>query len=76
MTLVAHTFGDHIDSKLVTKGVADGMDKSTGYYAIATMIFKNQLAMNLALSRSGPLMEDIPNYTNTEPVMLIGEVVL
>ena len=76
MKLVTDIFGDHLDSTLVTKGVAGGMDKSAGYYAIATMIFKNQSAMDLALSRSGSVMEDIPNYTNTEPVMLIGEVVL
>ena len=75
MKLVAETFGDHLDSTLVTKGIAGGVDKAAGYYAIATMIFKNQSAMDLALSRAGPVMEDIANYTNTEPVLLIGEVV-
>ena len=75
MKLVADTFGDHLDSTLVTKGVAGGGDKMATYYAIATMVFKNQSAMDLALSRAGPVMEDITNYTNTEPVMLIGEIV-
>jgi uncharacterized protein (TIGR02118 family) len=76
MKLVKDAFGDHLDSTLVTKGIASDPDKPAGYYAIATMIFKNQSAMDLALSGAGPVMEDIPNYTNTEPVMLIGEVVL
>ena len=39
------------------------------------MIFKNQSAMDLALSGAGPVLEDILNFTNTEPVMLIGEIV-
>ena len=73
--LVKDTFGDHLDSTLVTKGVASRPDQPAGYYAIATMIFKNQSAMDLALSGAGPVMEDILNYTNTKPVMLIGEVV-
>jgi hypothetical protein len=40
------------------------------------VIFKNQSAMDLALSKASVVMEDIPNYTNTDPVMLIGEVIL
>tara|TARA_B100000768_G_C11152135_1_gene320768 strand:+ start:436 stop:744 length:309 start_codon:yes stop_codon:yes gene_type:complete len=76
MKLVKDTFGDHLDSTLVTKGIASGPNKPAVYYAIATMIFKNQSAMDLALSRASVVMEDIPNYTNTDPVMLIGEVIL
>ena len=76
MKLVKDTFGDHLDSTLVTKGITSGPNKPAVYYAIATMIFKNQSAMDLALSRASVVMEDIPNYTNTDPVMLIGEVIL
>jgi uncharacterized protein (TIGR02118 family) len=76
MKLVKDTFGDHLDSTLVTKGIASGPNKPAVYYAIATMIFKNQSAMDLALSKASVVMEDIPNYTNTDPVMLIGEVIL
>ena len=73
--LVKETFGDHLDSTVFIKGIASDLDKPAEYYAIATMIFKNQSAMDLALSRAGPVMKDIANYTNTEPVLLIGEVV-
>ena len=75
MKLVKDTFGDHLDDTFVIKGIAGGPDKTPAYYAIATMIFKNQSAMDLALSGASPVLEDIPNFTNKEPVMLIGEVV-
>ena len=75
MKIVQETLGEHIQSKLVTKGVAGGPDAPAGYYAIATMVFKDQFVMDLALSKAGTARADIPNFTNTEPVMLIGEVV-
>ena len=68
LKLVKNTFGDCLDSIVITKDLAR-------YYAIATMIFKNQLAMDLALSEVGPVMEDILNYNNADSVMVIDEVV-
>ena len=81
MKIVKETLGEHIQSTLVTKGIAGGVaghfypDVPAGYYAIATMVFEDQAAMDLALSKVGAALGDIPNFTNTEPVMLIGEVV-
>jgi uncharacterized protein (TIGR02118 family) len=75
MQIVGETLGEHIQSTLVTKSIAGGPDIPAGYYAIATIVFEDQSAMDLALSKAGPAFGDIPNFTNTEPVMLIGEVV-
>ena len=35
---------------------------------------EDQAAMDAAMSKLGPAIEDIPNFTNSQPEMLIGEV--
>ncbi|MGH1412339.1 MAG: EthD family reductase [Pelagimonas sp.] len=74
MALVAEHMGAHINETLVTKGLAGGPDLAPGYHAIATMTFADQAGMDAALSVSGPVLADIPNFTNAEPQMLIGQV--
>lgn len=75
MQLVGQHMGPHIDSTVVTKGLAGGPDTPPGSYAIATILFKDQNAMNSALAAAEPVLADIPNFTNTQPQMLIGEVI-
>ena len=75
LKIVADSIGKHIKSTLITKGIAGGPDTPAGYYAIATMVFENKAAMDAALSHSEAALNDIPNFTNSKPVMLIGEVV-
>lgn len=75
MNLVAEHMGPHIERTLVTKGNAGGPDLPPSIYAIATIVFPDQDAMGAALKSSAPVMADIPNFTNAEPQILIGEVV-
>ena len=75
LQIVGDTMGEHIKSTLVTKGIAGGPDAPAGYYAIATMVFENKVAMDAAMSNAETALNDIPNFTNTQPVILIGEVV-
>tara|TARA_B110000438_G_C15187145_1_gene382767 strand:+ start:115 stop:423 length:309 start_codon:yes stop_codon:yes gene_type:complete len=75
MDIVGKTIGEHIKSTLVTKGVAGGPDAPAGYHAIATILFEDKVALDAALSKMDPALNDIPNFTNSEPAMLIGEVV-
>ena len=75
MQIVGETLGEHIQSTLVTKGISGGPDVPAGYYAIATMVFEDQSAVDLALSKIRTALGDIPNFTNTEPVILMGEVI-
>jgi uncharacterized protein (TIGR02118 family) len=75
MAIVGDVIGEHIESTLVTKGLAGGPGAPAGYHAIATIVFANQSALDAALASVDPALEDIPNFTNTKPQMLIGEVV-
>ncbi len=73
MDIVGQNFGQHIESTLVTKGLAGGPDVPAGYHAIASIVFADQAALDAALANAGPALADIPNFTNSQPVMLIGQ---
>ena len=75
MNLVAEHMGPHIERTLVTKGMAGGPDTPPSIYAIATIVFPDQDAMNAAMKSSAPVMADIPNFTDVQPQVLIGDVV-
>lgn len=74
MPLVGETIGEHVESSLVTKGIAGGPGVPAGFYIIATLVFADQGAMDAAMANIGTAVGDIPNFTNTEPAILIGEV--
>lgn len=73
--MVDDHIGDHVQSIIVTSGLAGGPDQPPRYHAIATLTFANQSDMDTALAAAGPVLEDIPNFTNVAPDMLIGEVI-
>lgn len=75
MGLVAEHMGPHIQSTLVTKGLAGGPDTPPGLYAVASMVFADQAALDAAMAVAGPVMADIPKFTNSQPQILIGAVV-
>jgi uncharacterized protein (TIGR02118 family) len=75
MPLVGEHMGPHIADTLVTKGLAGGPDAAPQSYAVATMTFADKDALDAAMSVAGPVIQDIPNFTNTQPQMLIGEVI-
>ena len=74
LPLVGGAIGEHIESSLVTKGIAGGPGVPAGYHLIATLVFADQTAMDAAMSNIGVAVSDIPNFTTTEPAILIGEV--
>ena len=74
LALVAEHMGKHIETTQVTKGVAGGPDTPPSFYAVATMVFANQAAMDAAMENSGPVLSDIPNFYNARPTVLIGVV--
>lgn len=75
MPLVGEHMGAHIDKKFVVKGLAGGPDTPPGFYAVATMVFADQAAFDAAIAASPPVLADIATFTNTKPIMLVGDVV-
>lgn len=75
MKMVGEHMGAFIDHTIVTKGLAGGPDTPPPFHAIATIVFKDQAAMNAAMKASGPVVADIPNFYDAAPKMLIGDVV-
>lgn len=73
--LVAEHMGPFMVSSQVTRGLAGGPDAPPDFYTIFTAIFASQEKMDAAMAAARPVLTDIPNYTNTQPQMLIGEVV-
>ena len=75
LPMVSAQIGDHLVSLVVSKGVSGGPETPPGYYAVATMTFADQGALDAALGKVGPLIDDIPNFTSAIPKMLVGEVI-
>ncbi|WP_417207818.1 EthD family reductase [Antarctobacter sp.] len=75
LKMVGEVWGPHMKSALATKGLAGGPDTPPGFHAIATLVFKDGDAMQEAMGKAAPLLDDIPKFTNTTPQMLVGEVI-
>jgi uncharacterized protein (TIGR02118 family) len=73
--IVGQHLGPHVASQVVTKGLAGGPDTPPGFHAVATFTFADDDALNAALAAAGPAVADIPNFTNSQPQMLVGDVV-
>ena len=75
MPLVAEHMGPHIDGTLVTRGLAGGSDTPPPFHAVATMTFADKRALDAALDAAAPVIADIANFTDSQPHILVGEVV-
>lgn len=75
LPLVRRHFEPHgLSGLTASKGLAGGPDTPPRYFAIATMTFPDEAGLQAALGAAGPVLADIPNYTNCQPEMLIGAV--
>lgn len=66
--------GAHLERTLVTRGMADGGGGPSPFYAIATLVFADEAARGAGLAAAGPVLADLPNFTNVQPLMVLGEV--
>ncbi|MFL4470279.1 EthD family reductase [Tateyamaria armeniaca] len=73
MGLVDAHMGQHIQDMVVTKGMAGGPDTPAAFHAIATFVFADKADLDAALAAAGPVLADIPKFTNATPQMLIGQ---
>lgn len=75
LPMVGEHMGAHIDHTLVTRGVSAPDGGDAGFYAVASIVFADQGAMDAAMGKAGPVVADIANFTDTAPQMLVGETI-
>ena len=75
MQMVAEHMGAHLAGASASKGLAGGPDLPSPFHAVATLTFTDQAAMDAAMGAAGPVLADIPNFTDTTPQMMIGAVI-
>lgn len=74
MALVGKHIGSHIAGATASRGISGPPGQPAPFYAIATISFADQAALDAAMAVMGPVLEDIPKFTNSAPQMMIGEV--
>ncbi len=73
MKLVDRIWGPHYQSAFSTRGDAGNAGQPPAYHAIATMVFKDQAAIDTIMSNNTEILADVANFTNVVPEILIGE---
>ena len=74
MKLISTGMGLHWESVQVTKGLSGGPDTPAPFHAIATILYKDQAALEASMALAEPAFADVPNYYDGQPTILIGEV--
>jgi uncharacterized protein (TIGR02118 family) len=74
--MVLNLLGEALKSSSVEKGLGGGSpDSPAPYLAIGTMYFESVVDFQNAFGPHAEIiMGDVPNYTNSQPVVQIGEV--
>lgn len=76
LPLVQEHWGDVIEGVEVSKGLASGPEIPPAYLLIATITFPDMDALDKAMGESGGvIVDDVPNFTNVRPQILIGELI-
>jgi len=76
LKLVRKHFEPHgLSGATASKGLSGGPDTPPAHFAITTLSFPDDASMQAALGSAGPVIEDISNYTNCHPQMMIGTVI-
>ena len=76
MALVRRLLGAAVKGVSVDQGIG-APEKPAPYLAIGYLLFDSLEAFQSALASHGAaLMEDIPNYTNSQPTIQVSEVKL
>lgn len=78
MPMVKSLFGEGVKIISIDKGLANGVPNApTPYLAIGYLYFDSMAALQNAMGSpaSAKVMADIPNFTNSQPVIQISEVI-
>ena len=77
MPLVKSLYGENVKILSIDKGLANGIPNApVPFLAIGYLYFDSMSSLQSAMgsTASAKLMADIPNFTNTQPVIQISEV--
>ena len=74
MALVDTHMGEFLADAFASRGLSGGPDTASPFFAIATLKFADQAALDAALAASPPVMADIPKFTNAQPQIMIGQI--
>jgi uncharacterized protein (TIGR02118 family) len=76
MPMAVTLFGESVKAMSIDKGLSAGApDSPAPYLAVGYFYFDDMKSLQSAIGpNSEKLRADIPNYTNIQPVILIGEV--
>ena len=74
--LIQERCGDAVLRVEIDKGLADGTGGSPAYVAAVHLFFESVDDVRSSMGRhASEIMGDIPNYTNTQPEVVVSEVV-
>ena len=73
LPLVDVHMGAHLSGATASRGLSDS--EAAPFHAIATLHFADKSALDAALAVAGPVLDDIPKFTDAVPQMLVGEVI-
>ena len=60
--LIGKAMGLHRENVQVAKGLSGGQDTPAPFHAVATILYKDQAALEALLALAGSAFEDVPNY--------------
>ncbi len=76
LPLVRAKIGSDLKALEAVKVEADGMGGDVAFWAIATMDFDSaEVFQSVFGNVGGDLLADIPNYTDSQPQIKIGEII-
>lgn len=77
LPLIEEHMGEWIETVEASRGLASGPDVPPTYLLIATITFADENALNTAMNeKGGVIVDDVANFTNVRPQILIGEVLM
>lgn len=77
LPLIEEHWGALMETVEATRGLASGPNVPPAYLAIATVTFADMDSLDKAMSEhGGPVVDDVANFTNIRPQILIGELMI
>ncbi|AFO90088.1 EthD family reductase [Phaeobacter inhibens] len=77
LPLLEEHWGDMMDTVEASRGIASGPDAPPAFLLIATITFPDMETLDTAMAeKGGPIIDDVANFTNIRPQILIGQVLM